>query len=278
MTAGTALPVHDAAAPWAALRTRLISAVLLAGPVLLTVYLGTPLFELLVAVAGIVMCTEWSRVCRARAMSLSTIVMAGAVVFGVGTMALGLPGWALAVVIVGAVATAVAEPYRSRWMAAGTLYIGLPCIGIVWLRADPDGGAATVFWLLAVVWAADIGAFAFGRRIGGPKLAPQVSPNKTWAGLLGGIGCAALAGLAFAAATDKAVVTPLTVVSGCLGGVSQAGDLFESWVKRHFGVKDSGTLIPGHGGLLDRVDALMVVVALTALIGAAGEGSILAWL
>ena len=160
----------------------------------------------------------------------------------------------------------------------GVLYIILPMAGLVWLRADAEWGRATMFWLFALVWSADTGAYAFGRIIGGPKLAPGISPNKTWAGMAGAVLCAAAAGAVAAyiiqAGTD---IFLLALFSAFLGAVDQAGDLLESAFKRHFGVKDTGRLIPGHGGLLDRADGLLAVVGVTALISLAGKGNILSW-
>ena len=149
---------------------------------------------------------------------------------------------------------------------------------MIWLRNGPGMGRETIFWLLGLVWASDCGAYAFGRLIGGPKLAPSVSPNKTWAGLFGAIICASLAGAAAAAILELEGFWLLALISAILGAAAQAGDLLESWVKRRFGVKDAGSLIPGHGGFLDRADALIVAVVITALITAVGEGSMLTWL
>lgn len=163
-------------------------------------------------------------------------------------------------------------------LVAGALYIILPMAGLVWLRADAEWGRATVFWLFALVWSADTGAYAFGRIIGGPKLAPAISPNKTWAGLVGAVLCAAAAGAVAAYLIQAATgIYFLVLFSAFLGAVDQAGDLLESAFKRRFGVKDTGTLIPGHGGLLDRADGLLAVVGVTALISLAGKGNILSW-
>ncbi len=160
---------------------------------------------------------------------------------------------------------------RMGWLIAGAFYIGLPCWALLLIRADPAHGRETLFWLLAVVWASDTGAYAFGRLIGGPKLAPVISPNKTWAGLAGGISMAAVIGVGSAFILDHTAILALAGWSALTGAVSQAGDLVESWVKRHFGVKDTGNLIPGHGGLLDRVDGLLVaalgVAAIFAISG-----------
>ncbi len=160
------------------------------------------------------------------------------------------------------------------WLAAGLAWVAVVGALLVWLRADPAVGRANVIYLVAVVWASDVGAYALGRLIGGPRLAPRISPGKTWAGAAGGL---------LAAAAAAAVVAKLLVTSGnfataaALGGglsvIGQAGDLLESAVKRRLGVKDSGQFIPGHGGLLDRLDAVLAVVPVAALLAlVAGRG------
>jgi phosphatidate cytidylyltransferase len=166
------------------------------------------------------------------------------------------------------------KPY---WIIIGIIYIVVPCYALTHLRTDLDLGFQTVLWLFVLVWSADTGAFAAGRLIGGPKIAPRISPNKTWSGLSGGIFAAGIAGFISALVLGHQNVIPLTVFSALLGMLSQGGDLFESWIKRRFNKKDSGALIPGHGGLLDRVDGL-----LTAAVGAAAlsfviKESPLAW-
>ncbi|MBT3306044.1 MAG: phosphatidate cytidylyltransferase [Alphaproteobacteria bacterium] len=167
---------------------------------------------------------------------------------------------------------------RPGWLVVGAFYIGIPCWALLSLRADPVAGRETLFWLLAIVWSADTGAYAFGRLIGGPKLAPFISPNKTWAGFAGGVGSAAIVGIATALAMELTAILPLAGWSALIGAVSQGGDLVESWVKRHFSVKDTGTIIPGHGGLLDRVDGLLIAAIGVFLISLVGEGSILTWM
>ncbi|MHA1599153.1 MAG: phosphatidate cytidylyltransferase [Alphaproteobacteria bacterium] len=165
---------------------------------------------------------------------------------------------------------------RLPWLAFGAIYIVFPSLALLWLRGA-GGGRETVVWLLVLVWAADIGAYAAGRTIGGPKLAPAISPNKTWAGLFGCIAASALAGAAVANYFGTSGLFGVALISGFIGMLSQAGDLLESWVKRHFGVKDSSNLIPGHGGLLDRVDGLLAAALAAALIGFANKGNMALW-
>ena len=163
------------------------------------------------------------------------------------------------------------------WAAFGPVYVGLSCLAILWLRDDSEPGLHGVLWLLGVVWAADSGAYAAGRLIGGPKLLPVVSPNKTWAGLGGAVGAGA--GIGFALAIWLEARSPaLGALAGVLVGiVEQLGDLLESAVKRRFAVKDTSALIPGHGGLLDRVDGLMLASLLLAAAALARGGSVLTW-
>jgi phosphatidate cytidylyltransferase len=162
-------------------------------------------------------------------------------------------------------------------LAFGVPYLGLAAVALPWLRADPEVGLRNTLFVLAIVWSSDIGAYMVGRLLGGPKLAPAVSPGKTWSGAAGGLLSAVLGGTAVAACSAPEisafhVIGPAMV----LGVISQAGDLLESAIKRHFGVKDSGRIIPGHGGLLDRLDALLAVAPVAALLAlTVGRGVVL---
>lgn len=171
---------------------------------------------------------------------------------------------------------------RFGWLALGMVYIALSCWALWRLRVDPEWGRVTLFWLLALVWGADTGGYVFGRALGGPKLAPAVSPNKTWSGFLGGTFTSALCGWAvvyFMLDTQVYNVDwQIAAFSAAIAVVSQIGDLFESWIKRRFGVKDSGAIIPGHGGLFDRVDGLVAAALAVALITIGVRGNVIAWL
>jgi phosphatidate cytidylyltransferase len=157
-------------------------------------------------------------------------------------------------------------------LVAGVVYILPAAVAVLWLRNDAAVGWANVLFVVVTVSLTDVGAYAFGRLLGGVKLAPSISPGKTWSGAAGGLACALAVGLGAAGCTDSAVWRALAVAAG-LSVASQAGDLLESGIKRHFGVKDSGGLIPGHGGLFDRLDGLLTAAPVAALLAVAlGRG------
>ena len=277
MNGAMARPVPEAGFLSHQLTLRILSALVLAVPVLGSVYVGSPAFELVISVAAVAMAWEWYRMCARDVHVVAAVAVALALLASVAAVALAQIAVAMAVLGIGVVVVSLLSRCHA-WLSAGVFYLGLPCVAIVWLRNDPAAGRETIFWLLGLVWASDIGAYVFGRLIGGPKLAPAVSPNKTWAGLCGAIICAGVVGVASAAILDLEGIWHLALISAMLGATAQAGDLLESWVKRRFGVKDAGSLIPGHGGFLDRTDGLIAAVVITALITAFGEGSMLTWL
>ena len=167
---------------------------------------------------------------------------------------------------------------RPFWLGLGLIYIAVPCWALLFLRSDGTSGSTNIYWLLAVVWSADTGAYAFGRLIGGAKLAPVISPNKTWAGLMGGIGMAGLTGALASLVIESKDFLALAGWSAVIGAITQMGDLGESWVKRYFGAKDMGAILPGHGGLFDRVDGLLVAAVAVALFETFDMGLILTWM
>lgn len=221
------------------------------------VYIGGLPFAFLGAVVGVLTSFEWSRIVRDGAIDAGLVVQAFAVVIAAVLAWLGLAALALAAVIAGSILTGLLCFQRRPLLSAeGVLYAGLPVVALIWLREDQPNGFAAVLLILIAVVATDVAAFVFGRLIGGPKLAPAISPNKTWSGFLGGISTAGLAAAGFAHTIGA---DPLMVgISGVfLGIVAQIGDLTESALKRSFGVKDSGHIIPGHGGIMDRIDGLV---------------------
>jgi phosphatidate cytidylyltransferase len=165
----------------------------------------------------------------------------------------------------------VLAPQRRGWSAAGFIYAAAAQFTSAMVRADPRMGFVALIFILLTVWATDIGGYFAGRGLGGPKLWPRVSPNKTWAGAIGGfLGSLIVAG-GFAV-LGLGRILPLLALAGGLSVVGQLGDLFESAIKRRFGVKDSGHTIPGHGGLMDRLDSLVAAVVLAAIFGALRYG------
>ena len=154
------------------------------------------------------------------------------------------------------------------WQVAGFAYSLLPALALLWIRERSPVGVELLLWVFITTWSVDIGAYFAGRTIGGPKLAPAVSPNKTWAGLIGGMAAAAVFGGLWAWLLQLPAI--LIMLAAPFALAAQIGDLFESWLKRRAGVKDSGDWLPGHGGALDRLDGLVVAAVLTALAMIAG--------
>ena len=214
----------ETSSPWSGLSTRIVSAVVLASVFVAVLWQGGWLFNLLILIAAMLMVKEWN------------------------TLTANEDG---------------------VWRAAGLLYSAIPCASLIWLRDirlenAPDlAGVYLVLFLILIVSATDIGAYFTGRKFGKNKLAPVISPNKTWEGLGGGVLLAALVG-GFGVTFTPFSLFNSVILSVALAVVAQGGDLFESWMKRRAGIKDSGTLIPGHGGLLDRVDGLVFTAPLYA--------------
>lgn len=263
---------------------RVFSAIVLAVPALVTVYLGPPVFDIVFAILALVMVFEWDRLCRggptpwrpdAASWTLALAVMVAGILAIAGRHSTALWSTPAGFAALYAVARGIGRK-APLLEASGALYIAIPMIAMLWIRHDPVYGLVSTFWLLATVWATDTGAYLVGRTANGPKLAPKISPNKTWAGLFGGIASAMVVGLVAALWYGASALWPLVVAGALLALVSQGGDLLESRVKRYLHVKDSGTLIPGHGGLFDRVDALLAAApALAAAYVAAGGGAFL---
>jgi phosphatidate cytidylyltransferase len=182
--------------------------------------------------------------------------------------AIDRPVPALILIALGALGVAtLASKIRRSWCVAGLLYAGGLLLAPVVLRADPAFGFFAIIFLFAVVWSTDIGAYAAGRGLGGPKLMPRVSPNKTWTGAVGGLVAGVIGGIAVAIFADIGTLVAVGLAAFVLSIASQAGDLLESAIKRRFNVKDASGIIPGHGGLMDRLDGFMVASVVAVLIG-----------
>lgn len=266
-----------------AFRLRVLSALVLVPIALALVVAGGWIYALFVGLLAVLMALEWRRLSAAR-FGPHYARFAGNVALGVGLAAtllaaLGRPREAVACVALGMVLAGVLARTRaaaSLWAAIGVALIGLPTVALVWLRSVPEIGLNLLLWLLIVVWTTDTVAYLVGRRVGGPRLAPTISPGKTWSGLGGGVIGASLASVitAWTLGSERlpAVLASSLVHAAGLGAMfavlAQLGDLAESALKRRAGVKDSGSLIPGHGGVLDRVDGLLLAApALALLIG-----------
>ncbi len=256
---------------WNNLRMRVLSGVILAPLALAAVWFGGAAFLVLVAVGVALLTLEWGAMCAPETPIRAALVMAVAILAAIFTAYHGHPWIGWLVVAIGAAAGAVFTLLRGRIdrpadIAFGVLYVGAPAVALIWLRGW-QGGREWTLMLLAVVWSADICAFLVGNALKGPRLWPRFSPNKTWTGFFGGLLGGALAGVGVAAIPfgpgGPSLVSAAWI--GLLAALAaMAGDLWESMLKRRFGVKDSGDLIPGHGGLLDRVDGLMFAAVLVA--------------
>lgn len=263
------------------LTLRVLSTLVLAPLVIGAVIIGDWALVALGIVFGMAAVHEWDRLCGGEGLK-GTIGQTHAALVAIGAIVAELNEWntAVALSLIGALVLYLLARMQGRsgpWAALGAVYISLPVIAFLWLRDDRTHGLSALVWVLVVVWASDIGGYVIGRTLRGPKLAPRISPGKTWSGAVGGVIAAAAAGAATSGLTHSTYVDFVVPVSIVLAIVSQLGDLAESAVKRHFGVKNSGTLIPGHGGVLDRVDSLLFALPMAAAIALLNDGSALVW-
>lgn len=247
------------------LMLRILAGVVLAPLTIAAAYFGGWLWAALATLATMGMYAEWLFVVQAIRPRVVAAGIAALAIAGIA-LAVGFPGKALLAVAIGLVAVAVLASVNRGWALAGLLYAVAALFGAVLVRADPQSGFVALLFVLLVVWITDIGGYFAGRGIGGPKLWVRVSPKKTWAGAIGGF-AGSLAVAAGFAASGFGRMLPLLLLGAVLSVVSQLGDLFESAVKRRFGVKDSSNVIPGHGGLLDRLDGFVAAIVMAAVIG-----------
>ncbi len=261
---------------------RVASAVVLALVALAVAYVGGAVFLALCAVAAGGILGEWVWLVRRRAdariLTPGLLALAAAAAF----IGLGRLDAAAAAIAVGAMAAclitaarplAPLPPGGALWAGGGVIYAGAALFGPAVLRRDPTEGFIGLLFLFATVWMTDIFAFACGRAVGGPLLWPRISPRKTWAGAIGGVLGGVAAGVAVAYASGIGRLGIVGVMALLLSLLAQAGDLFESAVKRRFGAKDASRLIPGHGGLMDRLDGFLVAAAAALIIGVVRQGT-----
>jgi phosphatidate cytidylyltransferase len=263
------------------LMQRVASAVVLAPVTLAVTYVGGWIFYVLCAIAAAGILWEWVSLASHRAdprvLAPGWLALLGAMVL----IGLEVPLGGLAVVATGAVVAGFVVAYLPRstdeasapgWAAGGVIYAGALLIAPAMLRRDPQWGLVALLFLFANVWATDIFAYFCGRAIGGPLLWPRVSPKKTWAGAIGGLAGGVAASVAVAYASGVGELGIVAVMACVLSVLAQAGDLFESAVKRRFGAKDASHLIPGHGGLMDRLDGFLVAALAALVIGMLHQG------
>ncbi len=257
------------------LKLRVISSIILVPVALAAIWFGGFLFAALVGLISSVAAWELGRMLGARPFGLYFIILVFAAIVPIFVYLLAGPEWGVAALALSAFLAVIYDAVTRDLLGLcflGVLYIGLPALALVALRHTDNLGLFAVTLVFVTVWATDIGAFFVGRRFGGPKLAPSISPGKTWSGAFGGLVAALLSGMALAGATEGGSVLGMGIVAAVLSVAAQVGDLAESMLKRHAGVKDSGTIIPGHGGVLDRVDGLFFACVVAYAIGAGRAG------
>lgn len=254
---------------------RFVSAVILGPLVLLITYLGGVPYALLILAMAVLFLWEWFSITGTRQMSPPSLAGQGVLV---ALLVLDLAGqreFGLAAIVLGAVAAFAFSGFSrsGRWCAEGILYSGAAMFALLAIR-EGTGGLLFTFFLFFVVWATDIFAYFTGRALGGPKLWMRVSPKKTWSGAIGGLVLATVFGVGVVAVAGSGELWFWALLAVGLSIVSQAGDLLESAIKRRFSVKDSSRLIPGHGGIMDRIDGLVAAAIFAVLIGLASGGTL----
>jgi phosphatidate cytidylyltransferase len=258
------------------LQQRVISAIVMAALTLMLTWLGGLPFRLFCAGITALIFYEWTHMARpGNGAALGLLPEALILVF-IGALIAGVPAlWLLLLVAMLVAVAAVAARIReaAHWEASGVAYAALSGFSLAYLRDDNHSGLMAILFLFAVVWATDIAAYFVGRAVGGPKLAPSISPGKTQSGAVGGAVGGLVAGVLLAIAAGAGNLVQLGLAALALSIVSQVGDLFESWVKRRHGAKDSSNLIPGHGGVMDRVDGLVAAAFALYVIGWVSAGA-----
>lgn len=277
-----AAPVSSSRSSFGDLRTRILSAIVLVAAAIGTLLLGGLPFVLFWLAASLAVNWEWQRMTDAGRIVPRTVAGGVALCVAAALCIQFAPDLAFLVVLAGAVAAGLLAVKGKRvWAGAGVVYAGVLIVSVLTIRPavaasfERPFDLRTIVWLFAVVWGTDVMAYFGGRLIGGPKVWPAVSPGKTWSGTLVGIACGALAGVAVAAINPVMPISlwPVLAVGLLAGAAAQAGDFLESGVKRRFGVKDSSGLIPGHGGVMDRLDGFVAAAVLVVLVALVRDAS-----
>ena len=249
---------------------RIVSSLVLAPVALAVAWFGGPVFTAFWAIAAVIVLWEWQTLVCGHDRNSVLAVGAAALIGAAAVLIVGWFGIAIALVALGSFGiAALASQERRTWCVAGLLYAAALLVAPVLLRRDAAWGFAAIMVLFVIVWLTDIAAYFAGRAIGGPKLWPAVSPKKTWSGAVGGTLAGVLGAVAVARYFDIANLAAVAGVALAISVVSQAGDLLESAIKRRFNTKDASQLIPGHGGLMDRLDGFVTAAVAAALIGLA---------
>ena len=259
--------------PLGDLGVRAASGLVLIAVAVVTTLRGGDLFVLVWLAAAVAILWEWQRLVEGDARGIRLAVCGAALVIAAATARSALSESIAILVAAAAVSAALVGPGARLWAAGGVLYAGLFLLAVIALRFSFPFGGVAIIWLFATVWSTDIFAYFGGRLIGGPKLWPRISPSKTWSGTLTGVLAGAVIGTlaAMSYLTSSQSLVPVLILTALVSIVSQAGDAGESAMKRRFGVKDSSRLIPGHGGVMDRLDGF-VAAAIFALVFGLARG------
>jgi phosphatidate cytidylyltransferase len=245
---------------------RVVSGLVMGAVAALFTFSGAIAFSILVVAVALLLSWEWGRLVHGRDADVVVAIHVGSAGAAAALAAFGYVGLGLLALPIGAILAMVLSLGRnSAYSALGVFYAGLPAVTLIWLRSDATLGLLAVIFVIVIVIASDTFGFLFGRVLGGPRLWPRLSPNKTWSGMIGALVASSIIGALFWFAVPGASAVRLAATGVVLSLAAQAGDLAESAIKRRFGAKDSGSLIPGHGGVMDRVDGLIAAAAVVGL-------------
>lgn len=252
---------------WADLGPRLVSAAILVPVAVLALFLGGLLFSVVAGVAFAGAYREFDAMISGRKDAWPGPVLVGLLVVGAIACPIGGAGATIVIMVAGLLLAAAVRGQGMAWRLGGLFYLSIVILGALLIRGSGDAGFAASAFLVAVVWLTDSAAFFTGRQVGGAKMSPDISPSKTWSGALGGLAIGTAAGMVVWLLFTSSPWWIGVLLAVCVSLVGQLGDLAESAVKRRFRIKDSGDIIPGHGGLMDRLDSLALSALLMVIVG-----------